>query len=126
MPICCVTLIPRHCGVLICTPHSSGFVRAALGLPPILGGFPVSEALHMGILRQPPVTGLWDSLFGGLPLFSGGDPSIRMVKRVPARYPAKKQRGVGPRWPMIHSPDIGLPAFQKELNRLPEIHCLLH
>jgi hypothetical protein len=30
------------------------------------------------------------------------------------RCPAKKQRGVGPRWPMIHSPDIGLPAFQKE------------
>ncbi|MGD2126648.1 MAG: hypothetical protein PVG99_11245, partial [Desulfobacteraceae bacterium] len=23
----------RHCGVLLCTPHSSGFVRASLGLP---------------------------------------------------------------------------------------------
>jgi hypothetical protein len=25
----CVTLIPRHCGVLLCTPHSSGFRPAA-------------------------------------------------------------------------------------------------
>ncbi len=29
MPICPdsigITLIPRHCGVLLCTPHSSGF-----------------------------------------------------------------------------------------------------
>ena len=24
-PICCVTLIPSHSGVLLCTPHSSGF-----------------------------------------------------------------------------------------------------
>jgi len=46
--------IPRHCGVLVCTPHSSGFVRAMLGLPPLWGGFPVSEALHLGIIRQPP------------------------------------------------------------------------
>jgi hypothetical protein len=23
--ICCVTLIPRHCGVPACTPHSSGY-----------------------------------------------------------------------------------------------------
>ena len=49
----CVILIPRHCGVLVCTPYSSGFVRAALGLPPLRCGFPVSEALHMDILRQP-------------------------------------------------------------------------
>jgi hypothetical protein len=29
----CVTLILRDCDVLLCTPHSSGFVRASLGLP---------------------------------------------------------------------------------------------
>jgi transposase-like protein len=31
--ICCVTLIPRHCGVPACTPHSSGLIRASLGAP---------------------------------------------------------------------------------------------
>jgi hypothetical protein len=27
-----------HCGVLLCTPHSSGFVRASLGLPTLRAG----------------------------------------------------------------------------------------
>jgi hypothetical protein len=29
-PICCVTLIPRHCGVLLRTPHSSGFRKPCI------------------------------------------------------------------------------------------------
>jgi hypothetical protein len=37
-PICGVTFISRHCGVLLCTPHSSGFVRASLGLPTLRAG----------------------------------------------------------------------------------------
>ena len=34
----CVTLISRHCGVLLGTPGSSGFVRAPLGLPTLRAG----------------------------------------------------------------------------------------
>jgi hypothetical protein len=39
MPICCVTLILRHCGVL--TRYAS-FLR-------------ISEALHLDIFHQPPM-----------------------------------------------------------------------
>ena len=33
VPICCVGLILRHCDESLSTSHSSGFVRASLGLP---------------------------------------------------------------------------------------------
>jgi hypothetical protein len=74
-----------HCGVIPCTPHSSGFVRASLGLPILRAGPPVSEApvpragstkerdfaklnLHMDIFHQPLGSRFFDRFrrYGGI------------------------------------------------------------
>jgi hypothetical protein len=46
-----VALVPRRCGVLKCTPHSSG--RRAL---PRIAGL-TGHNLHLGIFEQPAITG---------------------------------------------------------------------
>jgi len=64
-------LIPRHCGVLLCTPHSSGFVRRRRGLPALFARVPVSEALYLGIFHQP----LEGSVFRQDPSAASGGPT---------------------------------------------------
>jgi hypothetical protein len=76
-PICCACPppagYPRPCGVLLCTPHSSGFVRAWLKLPTLRTGprfrkLPSRERdfaklnLHMDIFHQPLRSRFFDSL----------------------------------------------------------------
>ncbi|MBN2059837.1 MAG: hypothetical protein JW882_05405, partial [Deltaproteobacteria bacterium] len=47
--------------------------------PPLRGGFPVSEALHLDIVRQPPKWRLLDSLLG--PPFKRGEALVPLFSK---------------------------------------------
>ena len=52
--ICCVTLIPCRCGVLVSTPHFKGFVPVLrTDSPRLRRGSPEAKALHLAAFKQP-------------------------------------------------------------------------
>ncbi len=52
MPICCVTLILRHCDVLMCTPHLSGFDSGRPWPSPCGRVIPSGDASNSAVLRN--------------------------------------------------------------------------